>query len=107
MKKGGLIYSTNPDFELEKINNEDCVHKSDFILSICFEKKGRTGKGVTIIKGFKGFHEKLELLSKKLKKLLAVGGSIKNNEIIIQGRVQEKIIEILKKDGYNTKKVGG
>lgn len=107
MKKGGLVYSTNPNINVKNIHNEDCVDKNHFILSICFEKKGRAGKGVTIIKGFQGSHEKLGLLAKKIKKSLAIGGSVKNKEIILQGRIQEKIIEILKKDGYNTKKVGG
>ena len=65
MKKGGLVYSTNPSIKLEKTHNEDYANKGDFILSICFEKKGRAGKGVTIIKGFKGSHEQLNLLSKK------------------------------------------
>mgnify|MGYP001284193755 CR=1 FL=1 len=107
MKRSGLVYSTNPNFEWEKTNNEDTVNKADFILSVCFEKKGRAGKGVTIIKGFEGPKEKLGSLAKNLKKLLGVGGSVKNNEIIIQGRIQDKIMGILKKEGYNTKKVGG
>ena len=31
----------------------------------------------------------------------------KNGEIIIQGNVREKVMEILKKEGYNYKRVGG
>jgi translation initiation factor 1 len=107
MKNGGLVYSTNQDLDLNQRETDDHYTKNDFILSICFEKKGRKGKGVTIIKDFKGSVIELGLLSKKIKTSLGIGGSIKNNEIILQGRIQEKIIEILQKDGYKTKKVGG
>ena len=107
MKKSGLIYSTNPNLDLNLINEETDYTDSNLIISVCFEKKGRKGKGVTIIKDFPGNSMQLALLAKKIKTSLGIGGSIKNNEIILQGRIQEKIMSILAKDGYKTKKVGG
>ena len=107
MKKGGLVYSTNSNLDLKSINEEtDCLD-SNLIISVCFEKKGRKGKGVTIIKDFPGNSIQLALLAKKIKTSLGIGGSVKNHEIILQGRIQEKIMLILAKDGYKTKKVGG
>jgi len=107
-KMGGLIYSTDSNLNLSPSNEvNDNTSKSEFTLYVCFEKKGRAGKGVTIIKGFLGNKDILEQLSKKIKQSLGIGGSIKNQEIILQGRIQEKIIELLKKDGYKSKKVGG
>ena len=107
-KKGGIVYSTNLNFD----NNVDDYDSEEnqldnATLSVCFEKKGRAGKGVTIVKGLTENNNELNILSKELKKSLGVGGSIKNNEIIIQGRIQEKIITILNNKGYKTKKVGG
>ena len=106
MKEGGIVYSTNKDFvnKSEEINNKS---NKDFILSICFEKKGRGGKGVTIIKGFEGSPIELAYLAKEIKTKLGIGGSHKNGEVILQGRIQEKIIDFLKRKGYKTKRIGG
>ena len=107
MKKGGIVYSTNNNLSATNSDYYNEVDKSDFILSICFEKKGRAGKGVTIIKGFQGDPNKLKELSKDIKTSLGIGGSNKSGEIVLQGRIQEKIINLLNKKGYKTKKVGG
>ena len=49
----------------------------------------------------------MKKLSKEIKQLLAVGGSLKNNEIILQGRIQQEVIKILNNKGYMCKQVGG
>ena len=58
-------------------------------------------------KDFIGNTEDLKTLSKLLKKRCGVGGSAKHGEIIIQGDVREKVINILNDEGYNCKKIGG
>ncbi len=70
-----------------------------------FEK--RKGKVNTIIKGYTGAKKDFKELAKIFKTELGVGGSVKNEEIIIQGNFREKIIEILEDLGFQTKKVGG
>ena len=72
-----------------------------------FSKKGRSGKIVTLIKGTDLDKDTLEYISKKLKRKLSVGGSIKDGEIIIQGNNRDKIEEILLKMGHSVKKIGG
>ena len=72
-----------------------------------FSKKGRSGKIVTLVKGIDLDKDTLEYISKKLKRKLSVGGSIKDGEIIIQGNNRDKIEEILLKMGHSTKKIGG
>ena len=106
MKKGGLVYSTNPNINIETLD-KSTQYSSQSIVSVCFEKKGRKGKGVTIIKDFPGSPMELGLLSKKIKTSFGIGGSVKNNEIIVQGKWQEKVLEMLQKEGYKAKKVGG
>ena len=68
------------------------------------EKHGRGGKTVTIVDGFVGTHDDLKQLAKTLKTACGVGGNAKDDLIIIQGEQKEKIVEILKKNGYTNSK---
>jgi translation initiation factor 1 len=70
-----------------------------------FEK--RKGKVNTIIAGYTGATSDFKLLAKELKTTLGVGGSFKNDQIIIQGDYREKIMELLKEKGFKVKRVGG
>ena len=105
--KTGIIYSTNPDFEYEYINNaKRTIEPSNQNLKISNHKL-KSGKTVVFIKNFIGTDIDLKSLAKMLKIKCGVGGSAKNNEIIIQGNIIEKVINILKKEGYKYKRVGG
>ena len=106
---GGFVFSTNKNEDFSKFEEEnelDIPNNKQF-LEAHFSNKGRGGKTVTVIKGFKGSETELKQLGKKLKQKCGVGGSVKDGEIIIQGNYRDKIIEILKKDGFNVKRVGG
>ncbi len=107
---GGFVFSTNDDFdENDYVENEqeENLEPKDQRLEAHFSNKGRGGKTVTIVKGFVGPDEDLIALGKLLKKKCGVGGSTKDGEIIIQGDDREKVMQILKKEGYNVKRVGG
>ena len=66
MKRGKIVYSTNKNLHIEE--EEDVViDKNDFIVSVCFEKKGRAGKGVTIIRGIERNLNTLKDLAKEIK----------------------------------------
>ena len=101
-----VVYSTNPDFKYESIEEEEAetLPKNQQKLRIFMEKKGRGGKTVTLIKGFIGTEEDLKELGKLLKTKCGVGGSVKDNEIIIQGDFKQRITDLLKAEGYTQTK---
>ena len=68
------------------------------------ERAGRGGKTVTLVKGFVGSDEDITSLCKLLKQKCGVGGSVKDGEIIIQGDHRQRLVEILKKEGYTQTK---
>ena len=103
----GVMYSTNPNFEFEYKNQKiQTLSNNKQRLKVCIDKH-RAGKIAVIIKDFVGTTEDLKALSKLLKTKCGVGGSAKNGEIIIQGDVRDKVMEILEKEEYNYKRVGG
>ena len=103
----GVMYSTNPDFEFEYENeNTDTLANNQQNLKVCIDKH-RAGKIAIIIKGFVGSADDLKALGKILKAKCGVGGGAKNGEIIIQGDLRDKVMDILAKEGYNYKRVGG
>lgn len=73
---------------------------------ICKYEK-RKGKPITILEGYTGATEDFKLLAKELKTTLSVGGSFKDDKIILQGDYRDKIMQILKEKGFTVKRVGG
>jgi translation initiation factor 1 len=73
---------------------------------ICKYEK-RKGKPITIIEGYTGATSDFKQLSKELKQLLSVGGSFKNEQIIIQGDYRDRIMKFLQEKGFKVKRVGG
>ena len=99
-------YSTNPDFQYESIEEEEMetLPKNQQKLRVSIEKKGRGGKTVTLIRGFIGTEDDLKELGKLMKTKCGVGGSVKDEEIIIQGDFKQRIIDLLKAEGYTQTK---
>ena len=73
---------------------------------ICKYEK-RKGKPITIIEGYTGANSDFKVLSKEIKKWLGVGGSFKNDQILIQGDYRDNIMTYLKDKGFQVKRVGG
>lgn len=102
-----VVYSTNPDFKYETEDSEsvETLAKEKQQLRISFDKRNRGGKVVTLITGFAGTDEDLKELGKLLKTKCGVGGSAKDGEILVQGDFRQKILEILKKEGYTKARI--
>jgi len=89
----------------ENLQDEPNIWIQDAPLICKYEK--RRGKPITIIEGYNGAENDFKKLAKALKSQLSVGGSFKNDKIIIQGDCRDKIMDILKEKGFQVKRVGG
>ena len=104
-----VVYSTNPDYHYETENQEEqsTLMPSQQKLRVQLDRKNRGGKVVTLVTGFVGTEDDLKGLGKLLKSKCGVGGSAKDGEIIVQGDFKQKVVDLLKKEGYTqTKPVG-
>ncbi|MDP2721191.1 MAG: translation initiation factor [Bacteroidales bacterium] len=100
-----LVFSTNRDLIPQGNEKEELPAKEpkNQNLTVSLDKKQRRGKKVTLVEGFAGSENDLKELGKLLKSKCGVGGTAKDNQIIIQGDFKEKIAEILKQSGYKIK----
>ncbi len=102
-----IVYSTNSGYsQEEEFEEEKTLLPEEQELKVWIDRKQRKGKAVTLVTGFVGTEDDLKELGKELKSKCGVGGSTKQGEIIIQGEVREKVLELLKKMGYQAKKSG-
>lgn len=108
---GGLVYSTNSetmkDLENQINEKEDTPDPNQQTLRVWTEKKHRGGKTATIIRDFEGSDTALANLAKQLKNKCGTGGSAKDGEIILQGAIADKVVNLLKDMGYKVKRAGG
>jgi len=81
--------------------------KSDGIVRVGRETKGRKGKGMTVITGVPLHPEGLKGLAKMLKQKCGTGGTVKGQTIEIQGDHRDVLVSELQSMGYAVKKSGG
>ena len=115
MKKGSIVYSTDPDWKekcpvcdepLDRCvcGMESVKSQSSRIILIQRDRKSRKGKTVTLISNISGDRK---MMQKELQKLCGAGGTIKNDVIEIQGDHRDKISTYLQEKGYTVKSIGG
>mgnify|MGYP003520598631 FL=1 len=104
----GVVFSTNPDFQYETDKDEEATtlapEKQNLKVWLDRLKGGRVA---TVVRGFVGSDDDLAALGKELKKSCGVGGTTKDGEIIIQGDHRDRVVELLTKAGYRSKRAGG
>ena len=106
MNENKLVYTTQTGRVLNKVQTKPSI-KTDGIVRIRLETKGRKGKGMTTIAGVDLPEKELKDLCSQLKKMCGTGGAIKNSIIEIQGDTRDKIKATLEQLGHNVKLAGG
>ncbi|MEM1328866.1 MAG: translation initiation factor [Bacteroidota bacterium] len=108
-KRIGVVYSTNDDYQYnyEENQKEETIDADKQQLRVLIDRKKRRGKEVTLVTGFVGSSDDLKDLGKLLKTKCGVGGSTKDGEILIQGNFKDKIVDLLKSEGYTKTKASG
>ncbi|MGB3180168.1 MAG: translation initiation factor [Cyclobacteriaceae bacterium] len=104
----GVVFSTDPDFEYEDGNDgdEETLPSQQQELKVRIDRK-KGNKEVTVVDGFTGSTEDLKALGKTLRQKCGVGGSDKDGVILIQGNVRDRVLTLLKDQGYKAKPQGG
>jgi len=96
-----MVYSTDPNFKIEEEQDAQVtLPPAEQSLRVILETKHRAGKTVTIVYGFVGTEDDLQLIGKALKNHCGTGGAVKDGEIIIQGDHRQKVFQYLKQKGY-------
>lgn len=113
---GGLVYSTGagrmcPDCR-QAIASCKCrpnkpAPKTDGVVRVSRETKGRGGKSVTLVKGLALDALTLAALGKQLKAACGSGGTVKDGVIEVQGDHAETLVAVLQKQGHSVKRAGG
>lgn len=106
MSDSNLVYSTGVGrIKAEKQAPE--VTESDGFARVRRETKGRKGKGVMVISTLGLDKAGLKKLAKALKQTCGCGGSVVDDTIEIQSDNREKITQVLEKNNYKVKFIGG
>tara|TARA_Y100000816_G_scaffold277379_1_gene247498 strand:+ start:394 stop:705 length:312 start_codon:yes stop_codon:yes gene_type:complete len=94
---------------IEFTNQENSYEEKPFLdnhrkiakINISKQKKGKKGKTITLIKGL-GIEDETTLkeLLKKIKVYCGTGGVLIDNNIQLQGDMASKVIEFLRKEGF-------
>ena len=111
-----LVYSSGSGrvSYCKKCDNNPCScdSQADFAPSetpvkLRLETKGRGGKAVTVVFNIAGNTKSLKAWAKKIKAHCGSGGSLKDQNIEVQGDHREKIKAFLEKSGFKVVLAGG
>lgn len=111
---GGLVYSTDSGRMCpacrQPIANCICkaqaIPKTDGVVRVSLQTKGRGGKSVTLVKGLPLDAAALAVLGKQLRSACGSGGTVKDGVVEVQGDHVATVMAALQKQGYTVKRAG-
>ena len=116
---GGLVYSTDagrmcPDCR-QPVASCICkaqaqaqqLTKTDGVVRVSLQTKGRGGKSVTMVKGLPLDDQGLAALAKQLRNACGSGGTVKDGVVEVQGDHVTTVMAALQKQSYVVKRAGG
>ena len=112
---GGLVYSTEGGRMCPGCRRPlaACVcaagpaPTADGIVRVSRETQGRGGKAVTLVRGLPIDAAALVALGKRLRSACGAGGTVKDGVIEVQGDHAERIVALLRTEGWAAKRAGG
>lgn len=81
--------------------------KTDGVVRVSHETKGRAGKSVTLVRGVALDAVALAVLGKQLRAACGSGGTVKDGVIEVQGEHCTLVMACLTKLGHQVKRAGG
>ena len=111
----GLVYSTDAGRMCPAcrqpaagcICKAPALPKTDGVVRVSLQTKGRGGKSVTSVKGLPLDALALAVLAKQLRSACGSGGTVKDGVVEVQGDHVELVMAALQKQSYNVKRAGG
>ena len=116
---GGLVYSTDagrmcPDCR-QPVASCVCkaqaqaqhLSKTDGVVRVSLQTKGRGGKSVTLVKGLPLDAGGLAALAKQLRNACGSGGTVNDGVVEVQGDHVATVMAALQKQSYVVKRAGG
>jgi translation initiation factor 1 len=114
----GLVYSTDggrmcpacrkPLAQCACKAQRASVPVGDGMVRVSRESKGRGGKTVTLVRGLPLGAAALAALGKRLRSACGTGGTAKDGVLEVQGDHAERVVGLLKAEGFsNVKRAGG
>ena len=112
---GGLVYSTDSGRMCPPCRHpvatcqcgKPSVPAGDGVVRVSRETKGRGGKAVTLVRGVPLAQDALAVLGKRLRTACGSGGTLKDGVLEVQGDHAERVVALLRAEGFTVKRAGG
>jgi translation initiation factor 1 len=105
--EGRVVWSSDSSDSASTNETETTTPRTDGVVRVARQTKGRKGKGVTLITGVPLEGAQLKELAKTLKQRCGSGGTVKDGIIEIQGDHRDVLLVALAARGWAVKKSGG